>query len=683
MRVRWMLAALLSLPSAAAAQTVTGSVVDVGGVPVPGVVIQLLDSVSGVTARIVSGERGEFRMLAPHPGTYRLHTLRIGFRPQTSNPFTLGASEARQTPLVLASAAFALDTVRVATNATCGLAGDSAAATFSVWEQARAALVATSVTTSQTTFTAASVTYEQVLDPGTQSVRGQRSAAHAEAGIRPWIAAPPDSLHRAGYVVHERSGVTTYHAPDIATLLSAEFAEDHYLRLVRAPDPGLLGVAFEPTDDRRRVAEIHGTLWLDRASAELRTLDFGYANVPRAQWENAAGKIEFARLDNGAWVISRWNIQMPVVQLEIVGSRAVTTVEELRRTGGSLSLVMRGRDTLWSQQWAPVTGIVVDTKDAPVVGARVTLVGTGLTTSADTNGLFMFQSVAPGRYTIEARTASLDSIGAVNRSSIAVADSSSPLKIRVASAADIVSSNCASTRERVSSDSLSAAHTALCGGLFTGNVFADSSRVALAGAAVSLADLGMSVQTKDDGSFRIAPVPVGAHRLSVRHIGYAPIDTTIEFRPNSAGAASIYLPRLTVLDSVVSTATVSRRAAEQIRLYQERRRMGWGYAMDSTEVAKRPAMDALLREFPRTDVLLLHGGDFGVNLRDPAGRACPALLWLDGIFQKDQEILRELHPEDLAAVEVYPDALLVPIELAQPQNLCGAIAIWTKQHWSP
>jgi hypothetical protein len=327
-----------------------------------------------------------------------------------------------------------------------------------------------------------------------------------------------------------------------------------------------------------------------------------------------------------------------------------------------------------------VTGIVVDTKDAPVVGARLTLVGTGLMTSADTNGLFVFQSVAPGQYSIEARTASLDSIGAVNRSSIVVADSSSPLKIRVASAAEIVSNNCTSTS--ASRDS-SSARTALCGGMFSGGVFADSTRDGLAGATVSLSDLGLSVQTKDDGAFRIAPVPVGAHRLSVRHIGFAPLDTTIEFHVNGTAATSIFLPRLTVLDSVVSTATVSRIASHQIQLYQQRRRIGWGFAMDSTDVAKRPAIDALLREFPRTDVILLRGGDFGVNLRDPAGRACAALLWVDGIYHRDQSILRDLRPEDLAAVEVYPDAMAVPNELSVSANLCGAIAIWTKGYWSP
>jgi len=681
MRIRWTYVALLSLPSVAAAQTVTGSVVDAGGVPVPGVVIQLLDSTSSAIARTISGARGEYRIVAPHPGTYRLHTLRIGFRPQTSAPFRLASAETRQTRLVLASAAFALDTIRVASNATCGLARDSAAATFAVWEQARAALEATSVTIDQTTLTAASVSYEQEIDARTQIVRGQSSGARSDAGIRPWTAASPDSLHRAGYVVYEKSAVITYHAPDITTLLSPEFAADHCLRLAASPDPGLLGLAFEPIDNRRRVAEIRGTLWLDRASAELRTIDFGFVNIPRAQSENASGKIDFARLDNGAWVISRWSIQMPEVQVEIVGADMYPTVQFLKRTGGSLSLVMRGSDTLWSQHWAPVTGIVVDTKNAPVVGARLTLVGTGLTTSADTNGLFMFRSVAPGRYSIEARTASLDSIGAVNRSSIVVADSSSPLTIRVANAAEIVSSNC-SMRERALPDS-SSAHSALCRGMFAGGVFADSSHDGLAGATVALSDLGLSVQTKTDGAFRIAPVPVGAHRLSVRHIGFAPLDTTIEFRANSAAVTSIYLPRLSVLDSVITTATVSRIAANQIRLYQERRRIGWGYAMDSTEVAKRPAIDALLREFPRTEVLLLSGGDVGVNLRDPAGRPCAALLWIDGVYHRDQAILRDLHPEDLAAVEVYPDAMAVPNELSMPTNMCGAIAIWTKVHWSP
>ena len=49
--------------SAAGAQTVRG-VVTARDVPMPGVVIQLVDSTSAVVARALSNDRGEFRITA-------------------------------------------------------------------------------------------------------------------------------------------------------------------------------------------------------------------------------------------------------------------------------------------------------------------------------------------------------------------------------------------------------------------------------------------------------------------------------------------------------------------------------------------------------------------------------------------------------------------------------------------
>ena len=73
-------AALLSLaPLTARAQSVRGVVVDAGDRPVAGAVVLLLDSVSQVGARTLSNERGEFRVSAAQPGSYRIRTLRIGF----------------------------------------------------------------------------------------------------------------------------------------------------------------------------------------------------------------------------------------------------------------------------------------------------------------------------------------------------------------------------------------------------------------------------------------------------------------------------------------------------------------------------------------------------------------------------------------------------------------------------
>jgi hypothetical protein len=130
----------------------------------------------------------------------------------------------------------------------------------------------------------------------------------------PWRALPVDTLRRNGYVTVGRDDSTTYYAPGLDMLLSPVFVEDHCFRLARGSDAQRLGLEFEPTSARHRVAEIKGTLWLDRASSEFRRLEFRYVNVPPEQADHAGGDLEFVRMAGGGWVISRWSISMPVLE---------------------------------------------------------------------------------------------------------------------------------------------------------------------------------------------------------------------------------------------------------------------------------------------------------------------------------------------------------------------------------
>jgi hypothetical protein len=75
--------------------------------------------------------------------------------------------------------------------------------------------------------------------------------------------------------------------------------------------PDAVGLGFEPVKGRK-VPEIKGTLWVDRASAELRTLTYEYVNVPSAvRAEGLGGRLEFQRLPGGSWIIRDWYIRMP------------------------------------------------------------------------------------------------------------------------------------------------------------------------------------------------------------------------------------------------------------------------------------------------------------------------------------------------------------------------------------
>ena len=63
-------------------------------------------------------------------------------------------------------------------------------------------------------------------------------------------------------------------------------------------------------------------MWVDRASAELRRLEFRYANVSPEEQEKAGGDVEFKRVHDGTWLISRWNIRMPVLEQSVRGRSA-------------------------------------------------------------------------------------------------------------------------------------------------------------------------------------------------------------------------------------------------------------------------------------------------------------------------------------------------------------------------
>src|SRR5438309_5776365 len=106
-------------PLAARSQTLRGITVDGAGQPVSGVVVMLLDSALQVAARGMTTASGEFRLTAAHAGTYRLRTLRIGFRPTVSEPRTLGLGSDASSRVVLSSIPVALDAVRTTGQSIC------------------------------------------------------------------------------------------------------------------------------------------------------------------------------------------------------------------------------------------------------------------------------------------------------------------------------------------------------------------------------------------------------------------------------------------------------------------------------------------------------------------------------------------------------------------------------------
>lgn len=563
-------AALLTLLTLAArAQSVRGVVVDSGDRPVAGVVVLLVDSASQVSARALSNERGEFRLSASRAGNYRVRTLRIGFRPVISETVVLRAGGEITRRFVLSGLPIALDTVRVVDRNECRAFTDSGAATYALWEQVRTALIAADLTAASRTIAATTVAYERALDPGPGRAAGRVLRQHSTVSTayvrQVWRALPPDSLRRVGYVVTDRDNSVVYYAPDLDVMLSSQFIEDHCFRLTTdRKQSGVLGIAFEPTPERKSgVAEIRGTMWLDRASSELRRLEFRYVNVTRDQEDEAGADLEFVRMRDGAWVISRWNIRMPlIVQVVRPGHGAETRVSEIRVAGGELALARRGSDTLWRGPRRVLAGTLLDSLSAsPLAGARVTVSGTALEANSDGRGRFTIPGVLPGEYTLQVHTPSLDSMNAVHQSALALIDAATALEIRVPNGQQIAATLCGPAAGRTDA-----------GGIIVGNVrLRGDSTPDVRGARVvaewradpsdSTRVRHVEVSPTSDGRFRLCGVPVNtAIELRAKADGYETLEASIVRIPPTVRVARAEL-------------TLDRREPNGVGVTQQLRRL--------------------------------------------------------------------------------------------------------------
>jgi hypothetical protein len=144
-----------------------------------------------------------------------------------------------------------------------------------IWEEARKAMLASTLRSYGTVLTGTWMVYERTTDSTGRVVRDQRVRLAQQPTQRVFQSLPADSLTRVGYVVQDRSGLS-YYAPDPDVLLSEAFSDDHGFRLSSSPvdSSALLGIGFMPARRERGRYDIAGSVWIDRASAELRAVDF-------------------------------------------------------------------------------------------------------------------------------------------------------------------------------------------------------------------------------------------------------------------------------------------------------------------------------------------------------------------------------------------------------------------------
>jgi hypothetical protein len=394
------------------ADTLTGRAVGTG-------FVVLLDESANEVARSLSGPDGRFSIRAPTPGRYRLRSERIGYRVAESTSFELAPGQTLTYVLRISAIPIRLADIEARSRGMCGVDPEEGKDAFTLWGEIRKALTATVWSTRQR-FTFRMYTYERDLDERRRRVVREVGRMAEGVALTPFRSRSASQLADEGYVVTEGSD-TWYYLPDAGVLLEDEFVETHCFRVIRDQhaQPGQVGLAFEPVRGRD-LSDIEGTLWLDENSAELGSLEVRYTELPGdLDDDRVGGRVEFARLPSGAWIVRRWEIRTPIVAIEEQESLALLLrrqrayVEAFHDIGGEILRVadLDGSE-IYTAPLSHVDGTVFDSTTAgPLAGATVTIAGANIATVTDRAGAFHIAAPLDGEYSVTVSHPWLDSLG--------------------------------------------------------------------------------------------------------------------------------------------------------------------------------------------------------------------------------------------------------------------------------
>ncbi len=421
------LAATLVLAPPLAAQAVEGKLVEEGSrAPVARALMSLVDGAGRAVATAQTRADGGFTLAAPAPGTYRVRAERVGRAATVSQPLALAAGELRPLRMEARGEAVMLEgIVAAAGERGCSVRPDRDARVATVWDEARKALEGAEWSRRHEARLFTVRTFSRDLEPRTLTVRQEKTQTARTRLPTPFRSVPAERLAEGGYVQREGRD-NLFFAPDAEVLLSDAFLDTHCFRLEAGPrGQGRVGLAFEPVRGRH-LPDVRGVLWLDAATAELRHVDYVYTEIgPRADNVEWGGRIDFARLPDGAWFVRRWAIRMPEMGITRNDGGSL-----MQARGGSMRLVAVKEDGAEVAAVDAVDGEVVMAARAPeggavigfardsasgaaLAGARVFLGGTAYQARSGADGAFRVEGVPEGRYLVEWEHPRADSLDIV------------------------------------------------------------------------------------------------------------------------------------------------------------------------------------------------------------------------------------------------------------------------------
>jgi hypothetical protein len=178
------------------------------------------------------------------------------------------------------------------------------------------------------------------------------------------------------------------------------------------------------------------------------------------------------------------------------------------------------------------------------------------------------------------------------------------------------------------------------------------------------------------GRFTLPRVPAGTRQVEALAIGSASVVASADVVPHGTTSIAVTLPKAVTLETMRTVAERNVRvfAAE----FEARRKLGFGYVRDSSEILKYDQFVNVLRDVPGLNVQY-RSSTLTISVPDGKGSACPPDVVIDGARAGFGNLI-DLSPKEIGGVEVYPRAAHIPPRFVAPgiQPQCGMILVWTK-----
>jgi hypothetical protein len=232
-------------------------------------------------------------------------------------------------------------------------------------------------------------------------------------------------------------------------------------------------------------------------------------------------------------------------------------------------------------------------------------------------------------------------------------------------------------------------------------------RVPIEGAVVTLLEARRSATSTSAGAYQILGVPPGNYALSVRKIGFDPINVRITLQAGQVIDADIELEpaRVQRLEEVTVRAD-STLHGPMLQIAARMRYNAGGVFMLRAELDSargRPVSDLLRKRArgahmvnwsARGAILLATARGMASIVKNPQAEpgnpssptACFCQVYLDGIRiysptgQSPAPDLSQYDAGTLEAVEYYPGPATTPLEYGGDGASCGTLLLWTRAH---